>query len=121
MVHVKELNRSRISDLVKRSDWSILNKFALEVILQYENKEKSTLPYSKAITSIYRCDRRTLVRGQNQILQDALIRTLAATDDYTQPEDNLLREHLMQYHAVKTAKKCPMAFLTENRDDHESK
>ena len=107
-VKVKELNNKRIQDLTQRSDYNLLTKFALELILGYENTEPDStkLKFSKAITNLYRTDKGTLTIENNRIVEGALIRTLGG-DRFIYPEDRLLHENLLHYFKVKNAKKCP--------------
>jgi len=115
-VTVKELNPHRIADLTNRSDMNILTNFALQVILGYENEEDNLLPFSKAITSIYRVDKNTLTNANNQIVHNALIKTLG--NNWKYPEDRNLHKHLMDYLSIKTAKRCPIAFdISKEHED----
>jgi hypothetical protein len=108
MVNGKELNAHKLSELVKRSDFPLLNRFGISLLVGYENApaEKQWFPYSKGLTALYRCNRHTLVQGQNQILKDALVKALA--DDYEDPSDRKLVEHLYRYMEEKTYRRCPM-------------
>jgi len=109
-VRAKELNQTRISDLVERSDWNILTKFFLETVILYENNESDnhSLPFQKALTNVYRVDRHTLTNANNEIIKNSLIKTLGNEFEYV--EDRNLKKQLMDYLAIKQAKRCPIAF-----------
>jgi len=117
-VRVKELNKTRISDLVDRSDWNILTKFFLETVMLYENEapDNHSLPFQKALTNVYRVDRNTLTNANNEIIKNSLIKTLG--NEFVYQEDKNLKKQLMDYLAIKQAKRCPIAFdITEEHED----
>jgi hypothetical protein len=109
MVNGKELNQHKLAELVKRSDYPLLNRFGISLLMGYENQpaERQYLPYGKGLTALYRCDRRSLVQGQNQILKDALLKTVA--DEYEDPSDRALAQHMYRYMEEKVYQRCPVA------------
>jgi hypothetical protein len=110
MVKGKELNQHKLSELVRRSDFPLLNRFGISLLMGYENQptERQYFPYGKGLTALYRCDRRSLVQGQNQILKDALLKTVA--DEYEDPSDWQLAQYMLRYFEEKTYQKCPLNF-----------
>jgi len=103
------LNSHKLSELVRRSYYPLLNRFGISLLLGYENQppDQQPFPYRKGITALYRCNRHTLVQGQNQILQDAVLKALA--EDYDDPSDRTLAKHIWRYMEEKAFKRCPIA------------
>jgi len=107
MVKAKELNSHKLSELVRRSYYPLLNRFGLSLILGYENNPSQPFRHNKALTSLYRCSTSQLIPGQNRILQDAVFKALA--EDYDDPSDRTLAQHIWRYMEEKAFSRCPIA------------
>ena len=101
-VSVKELNSKRLDRLCDRSQFPLLARIFVMGLVSFEQKE------AKALTCIYR-DSFTEVLGKlDQHLKRGVFSALAT--NYDQQGDEELRQNLMRYLEVVTARKCPLEF-----------
>jgi hypothetical protein len=102
----------RISNLCRRSDYSILAKMFLNSVLQWENSE---LPYKAVRTCTYRLPYPVLVRAIDDTLKSSLYTAIGSTCDKDQPEEAALKDALETYFSAKIAKRTfPLVMVGED-------
>jgi len=107
-----KISNQRIEKISIRTDFPLISKLFLEMILNLEGDKQDHLNYGKYYTNLYRLNKYDLVRSLNSATFDGIHKTISKTD-FEFDEDQRLRAELIQYWRVKNAKSMPLVFLGE--------
>ena len=106
------ISTKRIENISIRTDFPLISKLFLEMILNLEGDKKEDLQYQKWYTNLYRLKKTDIVRSLNSALFQSITKTFS-TSDFECDEDKKLRNELIEYWKIKNAKFAPLVFLGE--------
>jgi len=107
-----KISNQRIENISIRTDFPLISKLFLEMILNLEGVKQDNLPYQKWYTNLYRLSKTHLVQPLNMAIFDGINKTISKTD-YEFDEDKRLRQELIQYWKIKNAKFTPLLWSGE--------
>jgi len=107
-----KISNQRIENISIRTDFPLISKLFLEMILNLEGDKQDHLNYGKYYTNLYRLNKVDLVRSLNTATFDGINKTISKTD-FEFDEDKKLRDELIQYWKIKNAKFSPLLWSGE--------
>lgn len=109
-----KVSNHRIDKLSKRADHRLLTKLFLNQATQWESNKAR--PYQKIYTCLQKLPAHQLVQTIDQIMRDSLWATLGTETDAL-PEEVDLRNALLKYTEIKTAKRTFPLVMANGEED----